>query len=227
MGLFGTSRKKNPFDLSGGWNQFDPSNPDYTPPGGTYAQQPQQAPQRESWMDGGKATGRDFLALALSSIGDTLAQRSGGQAWAMPMLMKGRADARDERRAGEAAAAKRQLDNQDWQAHYDYEVAHPKTESQPPAFVKNVEAWNQMTPEQKRQVAQMQSVLNPGFAAGVDGQRYQNPPAQVPGPAPWHTNPDDWEMIPGPGGGAGNGVGGFPGGNIPSGNPLDPFHRRR
>lgn len=69
-----------------------------------------------------------------------------------------------------------------------------------PSFVKNLEAWNQMTDEQKRQVAQMMSVLNPTFMTGQDGLPYQRPPAQVPSPAPWQANPDEWEMVPDEGG---------------------------
>lgn len=96
---------------------------------------------------------------------------------------------------------------------------------QPPAFVKNLEAWRQMTPDQQAEVAQMQNTLQPSFFRGEDGRQYQNQPAQVGTPAPWHDNPDEWEMIPDPqGGGAGNGAGGF---HIPFGNPLDPNLGRR
>lgn len=97
-----------------------------------------------------------------------------------------------------------------------------------PAFVKNLEAWQQMDPQKRQEVAQMQSVLNPRFMTGADGLPYQQGPAQVPQPAPWQQNPDDWEMVPGPqqGGGAGNGAGGFPSNRIPSGSPLDPWPRR-
>ncbi len=95
-----------------------------------------------------------------------------------------------------------------------------------PSFVKNLEAWQQMDPARQREVARMQSVLNPAFATGPDGRRYQDAPAQVPQPAPWQQNPDEWEMVPGPGGAGPQAPRPFPS-NIPSGSPLAPPRFRR
>lgn len=217
MGLFGSSRRK-PWDLGGAWNQFDPSSPDYSTPPYVPGQSqfpkeapPTAPPERQSWAEGGKATGRDALALALSAVGDTLAQRGGGQAWALPMMVKGRAESL-------ASQAKRQQDRAD----YIWEQEHkaPTTND----TERDYEFWKQhMTPEQFTAFVQNKADP-PQYRQGADGQFYRvSPQPGVPAPttpAPWHTNPEDWQMVPdGPGGGAGNGAGNF----RPSGNPLDPW----
>lgn len=63
---------------------------------------------------GGKLSGKDFLGLALGAIGDTLAQRNGGEAVAMPMVFQGLIDARRAKREAEGAQAKRQQDREDF-----------------------------------------------------------------------------------------------------------------
>lgn len=72
----------------------------------------------------------------------------------------------------------------------------PEDAPTPPAFVKNLEAWNQMDDAQKNQVAQMQSVLNPQFMTGADGQSYQRPAAGF--------DPNEWEPYEPQGGATGS-----------------------
>lgn len=210
MGLFGN---KTRFD-------FDPAMQQAV---NEYAAMPaQEKPKR--WVDGGKFTGKDALGILFSSLGDSFApgresmtdNAFARHASARESLAKQQQEMQQRQAVLKAMAAKG-IDPQvagifagDPVAARQVLLPQQQQPQQPPAFVRNLEAWNQMTPEQQAQVARMQSVLNPQFTTGMDGQSYQRPPAST-----GNYDSDEWEDIPEEearrlGGAGGNASGGFP-----------------
>lgn len=185
--------------------------------GSLMQQQPEQKPSRD-WGRGLTDIGTSLMAAQAALDGNF-----GGSASLLGSVQERMAEQRQaaqaeqQRRAMAAAMAAKGIDPQvagmfagDPVAARQVLLPQQQQPQQPPAFVRNLEAWNQMTPEQQAQVARMQSVLNPQFTTGMDGQSYQRPPAST-----GNYDSDEWEDIPEEearrlGGAGGNASGGFP-----------------
>lgn len=176
-------------------------------------QQPEPKPSRD-WGRGLTDIGTSLMAAQAALDGNF-----GGSASLLGSVQERMAEQRQaaqaeqQRRAMAAAMAAKGIDPQvagmfagDPVAARQVLLPQQQQPQQPPAFVRNLEAWNQMTPQQRQQVAQMQSVLNPQFMTGMDGQSYQRPPASIS-----EYDPNIWEPYdPSEGGAGGNASGGFP-----------------
>lgn len=236
MGLFGSSsRKKNPWDMSGAWSQFDPSTQDTS-------QFPQEAPptapaEQERWINGGKFRGRDAIGLALGAIGDAFAQRSGGQAVVAPMLLKGFSDQREAKQAAQAAMAKHEQDRADFLWEQQHKAPAPNDTERDLELIR--QRYGQAAADQwmQNRIDPIVNIPLPGGATYM-GPRSQMPGAlgggqqSAPSAMPTVTDEQSYNALPPgasyrdpsghirtKGGGAGNGAGGF---HIPSGSPLWP-----
>lgn len=168
----------------------------------------QQQPQQGFWQGGDKFRARDGIAGILAVIGDAIAaNRGSGSMGATQNLMGGRMDAMEEakKRAAEQAkvaemmAVGERLGMRPEQVQAQMLGLNVPEQNVPP-MVRDVEAWQRMTPEQKRAANEMYSARSPWRVMGRDGMPYQmNGSDGMP-----DFIPDD-EM----GGGTGNGAGGF------------------
>ena len=162
------------------------------------------------WQGGEKIGGRDVLAGLLAAIGDGISRNSGGDSFAVQGLLGGRMDALE--------IAKKQAE-QRAQMEQAYAVADrlgvprdvvdaerlgvpvPKPQ-EPPPMVRDINAWQQLTPEQKAAASEMYGVRSPYRVMGKDGLPYDMSNDGMPDV----LTDDEISKL---GGGTGNGVGGF------------------
>lgn len=86
---------------------------------------PQTAPQeKKAWLDGGKFTAKDAIALALGALGPGLSGRANTSQMILGLL--------NQRRAGEQRQQQRQMDWEDWTRKYEYERSNPKPSNAQP-----------------------------------------------------------------------------------------------
>lgn len=171
--------------------------------------------QPSFWQGGDKFRGKDAIAGLLAVLGDAFANQAGMETGAVQGLGQGRLHARKlaEQERARAAVMERLvasgMDPNDAavlagdDAAVRQQIGRKYETPQAPPFVRNLEAWKQMTPEQQAEVAKMQSVLNPRWMMGADDVPYQMGPG---GGMPPTITEDDWNAA---GGGVGNGAGGF------------------
>lgn len=95
--------------------------------------------------------------------------------------------------------AKRQADWQDWKARQDYERAN--TPPDQPAIVKNLHAFQNFTPEERKAFGEYQALVNPRYMTGKDGLPYQSNAPQF--------DPTEWEPFDPAGGPTQPASGGF------------------
>lgn len=162
------------------------------------------------WQGGEKFRAKDGIAALLAAIGDGLSQANGGQAWATRNLAGGRFDAMEEakKRAAEQeqlqaayATADRLGVSRDMVDAKRYGV--PVPEQDIPPMVRDVEAWQKMSPEKKRAAYEMYSARSPYRVMGKDGLPYDMGNDGLPD----ILTDDDINRLSG--GGTGNGAGGF------------------
>ena len=176
-----------------------------------------EMPQQGFWQGGDKFRGRDAIAGLLAAIGDGLMAQGGIQPSAAQGLLGGRADAMEmaRKKAEEQAALAQQMaiarqafpDMNDAQAAAIVQkIGNPsdfKPEA-PPPMVRDVEAWQRMTPEQKAAAGEMYSTRSPWRVMGADKVPYDMGNDGLPD----ILTDDDINKLSG--GDTGNGVGGFP-----------------
>lgn len=167
------------------------------------------------WQGQGKAKGGDILAGLLAVVGDTLTRNSGGEGFAVQGLLGQRMGALDEFKKNAEQERKLQQTIALIQQAYpnlspaqqqamatgvgDY--ADFKPEANP--MLRDVQAWQKMTPEEKAAAGEMYSTRSPWRFTGADGVPYQlNGGGDIPSTPVGELTPL--------GGGTGNGVSGFP-----------------
>lgn len=164
-------------------------------------------PQQGFWQGGDKFRARDGIAGLLAVVGDALSRNSGGEGYATKGLLGGRLDAQEmaRKKAEEQAAlaeamsvADRIGTPRDHVLAKQYGVPLPQQPDIPP-MVRDVRAWQQMSPEDKRAAQEMYSTRSPWRVMGQDGRPYDMGDDGLPDFIP------DEEL----GGGTGNGAGGF------------------
>lgn len=177
---------------------------------------PQSVPQQQAapeapkrWLDGGKFTTRDGIALALGAIGDAFT----GNSNTAQMVGGAFEQQRRQKLVAQQAALQRQQGWEDWVAKKQYEAAHPDPVNNDTA--QDYAFWQKhLPPEQFRQYVQ-NKVDPPQYRQGPDGQFYRISPTTPP-----PITAQDWD--------AGQPVGGPSqpaAGNFPSGSPLYPGGR--
>lgn len=231
MALFGSNnRKRLPYDTSGFGDGAR----------GTGMAAPEENPT--FWQGGSKFGVRDGIAGALAALGDVFSQRGGGQGGAVQMLAGSRIGGIDAMRQAQAKAAETAAMQQRYAAaglsgpQADLAasggMAKPSygdLNPQPTTEMQNFNAYRGMDGPTRQQYGQYQDMTHPTITNGYGSTMI--PRASMPGAGaglPHGYDPSEWELTDVPagqmGGGAGNGVGGFPG-SIPSGNPLYPYRR--
>lgn len=172
------------------------------------------APERPNgfWQGGEKIRGKDALAGLLAVISDTASQLGGNQGNAIEGLLGGRSSALDEfKKKAEQERKMQQTMALLQQAYPDLTDAQRmamannvgsyadfKPESNP--MLRDVQAWQKMTPEEKAAASEMYATRSPWRVAGADGVPYQM------NGAPDFLSDEDMAKL---GGGTGNGAGGF------------------
>jgi len=147
---------------------------------------------RVSWIDGGKFTWKDGLALTLGALGDALS----GQPIAATRIN----NAFQQQRAIRMAQQKRQNDWEDWVRQAQWERDNPKPVNND--TINDFNWYKGLSAEDRATYQEMRPV----YRQGADGQFYRVDTAQQPtGALPTFTQ-DDWDKA---GGSAGNGTGGF------------------
>lgn len=200
MALFGGPRQRNPWDIDPMQQAIGNLQQPMQQP------MPQPAPERPRgfWNGGDKFGTRDGIAAVLAVIGDTLAQRGGGQGGAVANLAGGRRDFMDAQQMAQQKAAERQAGIEDYRAkkRIDQQYAAPPSL---PSNVQETQWYMQASPQER----QMFDTVNPVVSATPYG------PMVVPrgggsGPAPGTVedgyrfkggNPADpgaWEKAGGP-----------------------------
>jgi hypothetical protein len=202
-----------------GWQKFGPRDDEMSGMRGPYdisldeRTQDEPTQKKKSFMEGGDFGWRDGLGMALAGIGDAFTREGGGEGGALNSMLGRAYSARDmakkaQAKALEDAAAREESARRMTAARPDLTPAQIEAVSygdftpdqamprQPdvPAFVKNLDAWNQMTPEKRQEVAAMQAILNPTFGQGADGIR--RPDAPVMG-TPVGTIEDGYQFMGG------------------------------
>ena len=173
---------------------------------------PQERGQGRGGVFGSGYNGEDIMSMLLRAAAIAQGDLGAGAQFGANIGAKARAEA-------EAAAAERQ-----WRERKQWEWDNSPKDSDIPPMVRDVEAWQRLTPEQKTAATEMYSVRNPQAQSDKfvinDGQL-----VRVPGPVPQQADApvveDGYAYTPGPGGkanqanwkpvggGTGNGAGGF------------------
>lgn len=187
MGLFGKSK----FDKA-----FEPYQMGVMP-----GDQPM--PERTGGMFGNNGfKGKDWLGLALASLGGVLSERNGGQSWAAPMAFQGIQQMRQAEQEQKARQQERSEKREDWQWQKQWELEHQPPD-EPPSNVQTALWYQTATPEQRKAFDE----ANPFVVMTQNGP--------VPVPRGSIGNDDQTGKTfadPRISGGA----------NVPSGNPLQP-----
>lgn len=174
------------------------------------------APARPNgfWQGGEKIRGKDALAGLLAVISDTASQLGGNQGNAIEGLLGGRSEALDEfKKKAEQERKMQQTMALLQQAYPDLtdaqrmamatkvgDYADFKPEANPmDRDLKTYQGWDE---NQRADYGRLQDMRNPWRFMGADGR----PQTQSTAP----LDPEEWEIVSGPGGGTGNGAGGFP-----------------
>ena len=177
MGLFGR-KKKSAMDM---WSYSGPPVIDESgavlPVDNTMYRVPDMQ-QKQSWMDGGKFTGKDALGMVLGAIGDGLS----GQKMIAPMVMQGFADKRKEQQRQSMMAqimpalkAQGYTDQQAQLIMAGMGDTIPKG-PEPTAMERNVAAWQNMTPQQREAYQQMQEAQSGPVTLTLPGNRVYSGP---------------------------------------------------
>lgn len=146
-------------------------------------------------MEGRKGGGFGEVLKALAGgVLDGIATHNG----AAP----GYAGAREARQRAVAAMQERQNALQDYEAKRQIDQRY-EGPPEPPAMVRNLEAFQNFTPQQRQAFEQYQALVNPRYMTGADKLPYQT------NAAPPDFTDDDWNAGQPMGGGASNGTGGF------------------
>jgi len=186
MGLFDMNRPRGLFGA-------DPGTQDAI---NSYAAMP-RGKQGKGGLFGSGYDGEDILNMLLRAAAIAQGEYGAGAEFGANIGARARAAA--------AEAAKRQQERDDyvWKKETDQRFEKPDT----PEMIAKLNAWNAMTPEQKRQFAQMQDVVSPSYTM-IGGSQYRIP-REVGGEdaAPDILPPNVVSGIMG--GGSGDATGGF------------------
>jgi hypothetical protein len=137
------------------------------------------------------------LADLIGIAGDAVAINRG----MAPMYAQAWQAQQEQKRKLEFAAQQREQAMQDWQAQYDYKIAHPAIDPPKPGSF----AWYQTASPEERAVYDQ---YNPVTAATWQGPVIIPRRAPPGGALPTFTQ-DDWDKAAQTGGGVSNGTGGF------------------
>ena len=163
--------------------------------------------------NGGKASGKDILGLILGALGDGLAINDGRAPLVAPMLL-GRLKGLKDTEAEEVAAQRKRLaEREDKQ----WEWANKPKEASIPPFVRDYQAWQQMSPEERAGVGEMEEARSGDrFVTTVlpDGRFYAGPQRGLVDALTGSGQPAAPKAAPRGklrpmGGGSGNATGGF------------------
>ena len=166
----------------GGAEMFDDVN---TPYGG-------DQPEKRGGVFGSGYNGEDIMSMLLRAAAIAQGDLDAGAKFGANIGAKARAEAE--------AAQKRQAALQDYEAERQIDQRYEAPPA-PPAIVRNLEAFQNFTPQQRRAFEQYQALVNPRYMTGADKLPYQT------NAAPLDLN--EWEPVEPQGGGASNGTGGF------------------
>lgn len=145
-----------------------------------------------------KKPGMDWGRFVAGTVGDWMLQQSGGRPLYAPMMLQRQQDAREAAMAQQKA----QTEEQGWRARKQWEWANEP--QKPTALQQNYDFLKSMGGDYGDNYLERMSD-NSEYRVGPDGRFYRVDNGGVSAPVGKLT------IIPDEGGGAGNGVGGFPG----------------
>lgn len=153
---------------------------------------PEPGRQSRGGVFGSGHSGEDVMSMLIRAA--ALAQGDYGGAAQIGQNIGARARAEAE------AAQERQAALQDYESKRQIDQRY-EGPPDPPAIVRNLEAFQNFTPEQRRAFEEYQALVNPRYMTGADKLPYQT------NAAPFDLN--EWEPVEPQGGGVSNGTGGF------------------
>lgn len=155
----------------------------------------QPAQQKRGGFLGSGYDGEDIMSILLRAAAIAQGDLGAGAHFGQNIGARARAEAE--------AAAQRQAALQDYEAKRQIDQRYEEPPD-PPAILRNLEAFQNFTPEQRRGFEEYQALVNPRYMTGADKLPYQT------NAAPPVITDDDWNSGQPLGGGASNGTGGFP-----------------
>lgn len=158
----------------------------------------QGAQEKRGGVFGSGYDGEDIMSMLLRAAAIAQGDLGAGAHFGQNIGARARAEAQ-----AAAEERQRQIERQEGLQDYEAKQRIGQRYQEPPAIVRNTDAYRQMDPEQRKAFAEMQALMRPQFMTGKDGLPYQT------NAAPPDFTDDDWNDGQPMGGGASNGTGGF------------------